>query len=265
MTSLSADRVDGLSAAERWLLDERSLTHGPGGMAERTVDVTHAGAWLDERAARGAPWALALLLARAAAITLGRHPQLGKTVAGYRSLEPGPVDIGLSASGMKPGASVVVAGADGMGLRAIEAFVESAAREEGGAAREGRVGKWIEWIPFGFLRRLLLRWLLGTFSFRRRREGSFHVTCASGVDVLAPLRFLGGSTLGAGRVRDAFVAVEGRIEKRRVATLMLVVDHVAMDGVRAAALLNEIADVLEGDALAAEMAGAAQARSSTPQ
>jgi hypothetical protein len=265
MTALAADRADALSGAERWLLDERSLTHAPGGMTERTVDVTHAGAWLDERAARGVPWAFALLLVRGAAIAIGRRPQLGKTVAGYRSLEPGTVDIGLSASGMKPGASVVVTGADGMGLPAIETAVESAAREEGGQARAGGVGKWIEWIPFGFLRRLLLRWLLGTFSFRRRREGTFHVTFASGVDVMAPLRFLGGSVLGAGRVRDAFVAVEGRIEKRRVATLMLVVDHVAMDGVRAAALLNEIAEVLEGDTLAAEMGGFAQVRSSTPQ
>ena len=127
------------------------------------------------------------------------------------------------------------------------------------------MGKWVEWIPFAFLRRLLLRWLLGTFSFRRRREGTFHVTCASGVDVMAPLRFLGGSALGSGRVREAFVPVEGRIEKRRVATLTLVVDHVAMDGVRAAALLNEIAEVLEGDVLACEMESALQPRSSTPQ
>ena len=265
MTAAAADRIDALSASERWLLDERSLAHGRGGMTERTVDVTDAGEWLDAGAARGVSWAFALLLVRAAAIAIGRRPELAKTVAGYRSLEPGSVDIGLSATGMRPGTSVVVAGAGGMSLPAVEAAVASAARDQGGAAPGPGVGKWIEWIPFGFLRRLVLGWLLGTFSFRCRREGAFHVTCASGVDVMAPLRFLGGSALGAGRVREAFVAVEGRIEKRRVATLMLVVDHVAMDGVRAAALLNEIAEVLEGDALAVEMARSLQPRSSTPQ
>jgi hypothetical protein len=265
MTAIAADRIDALSAPERRLLDERSLTHGRGGMTERTVDVTHAGEWLDAGAARGVSWAFALLLVRAAAIAVGRRPQLARTVAGYRSLEPGSVDIGLSATGMRPGASVVVAGADRMALPAIEAAVASAASSEGAAAPAPGFGHWIDWVPFGFLRRLLLRWLLGTFSFRRRREGVLHVTCASGVDVIAPLQFLGGSALGAGRVRDAFVAVEGRIERRRVATLMLVVDHVAMDGVRAASLLNEIAEVLEGDDLAAEMAASAQARSSTPQ
>jgi hypothetical protein len=251
-------------------------------MTERTVDVTHAGDWLDAGAARGVSWAFALLLVRAAAIAIGRRPQLAKTVAGYRSLESGSVDIGVSATGMRPGASVVVAGADRMQLPAIEAAVTNAAREEGASASAPGTGHWIDWIPFGFVRRLILRLLLGTFSFRRRREGTFHVTFASGVDVMAPMQFLGGSALGGGRVRDAFVAVEGRIERRRVATLMLVVDHVAMDGVRAAALLNEIAEVLEGDALAAELgqssaqdspqsrqgstpAVSAPARSSTPQ
>ncbi|MGH7437441.1 MAG: 2-oxo acid dehydrogenase subunit E2 [Polyangiaceae bacterium] len=244
--------VSALSAPERWVIDERLMTPAAGGMTERTIDVTQAGAWLDAQEARGVPWAFALLLVRAAAITLARRPDLVRTLAGYHLLEAGSVDIGLAASGTPASTSVVIAGAERMPLHALEAAIANGGSGEARPA-VGGIGKWLAWIPFGFLRRLLLRWLLGTFSYRRCREGTFHLTCATGVDVMAPMRFLGGAALGAGRVREAFVAVEGRIEKRRVATLILAVDHAVMDGVRAAAVLSGIADLLEGDALADEM------------
>ena len=139
-----------------------------------------------------------------------------------------------------------------MPLHAIEAAIANGATV---AARPAAgVGKGLAWIPFGFLRRLLLRWLLETFSYSRRREGTFHVTCASGGrrrGAHALPRQARPSAQGAFAKR--FVAVEGRIEKRRVATLILAVDHAVMDGVRAAAVLRGVADILEGDALAAEM------------
>jgi hypothetical protein len=246
-----AGRSSALSAQERWVLDERLVTPAAGGMSERTIDVTQAGAWLDAQAARGIPHAFALLLVRAAALTLGRRPELVRTLANYHLLEAGSVDIALAASGVPAETSVVIEGAERTPLHALEAAIASGA--SGKVRPATSVGKWLAWVPFGFLRRLLLRWLLDTFSYRRRREGTFQLTCASGVDVVAPMRLLGGAALGAGRVREEFIAVEGRIEKRRVATLILAVDHAVMDGVRAAAVLSGIADILEGDELAAEM------------
>jgi hypothetical protein len=90
------------------------------------------------------------------------------------------------------------------------------------------------------------------FWFRRRAAGTFQVTFAPTADVVVPMRFYPGSTLGAGRVRDVVVAVGARVEVRRMMTLTLVADHVAMDGLRASTLLNEIAAVLEGGDLGAE-------------
>ncbi|MGH7437440.1 MAG: 2-oxo acid dehydrogenase subunit E2, partial [Polyangiaceae bacterium] len=54
--------------------------------------------------------------------------------------------------------------------------------------------------------------------------------------------------------RDAVVAVDGKPEVRQVVTLTLVVDHVSMDGLRAARLLNAIVEILEDGELALEAA-----------
>jgi 2-oxoacid dehydrogenases acyltransferase (catalytic domain) len=250
--SRAADSFEVLGAAGRWLVDERSVAHAPGGLLERTVDVTRAAAWIDARALAGAKWGPALLVVRAAALALARRADLHKTVAGYRSLQAGSVDIGLSASELLRDTPLVLASADGQSLAGLASSLQHA-HEEDPEGRAELPAWWATLVPFAFLRRAVVRWLQRSFGLQRRRGGTFQVTCADAADLVVPLRFGSGSALGAGRVRDALVALDGRMEVRRVMTLTLVADHVAMDGVRAATLLNEIATVLESDQLAAEM------------
>ena len=90
------------------------------------------------------------------------------------------------------------------------------------------------------------------FSYRRKIVGTFQVTGVPTVDAAVPLQFYSGSILAFGRPRDAVVAVDGKPEVRQVVTLTLCVDHVSMDGLRAATLLNAIVDVLESGELALE-------------
>jgi hypothetical protein len=83
------------------------------------------------------------------------------------------------------------------------------------------------------------------------------------VDSSVPLQFYSGSILTFGRPRDTVVVVDGRPAIRPMLTLSLCVDHVAMDGVRAATLLNAITAVIESDELPHEAKDAVAARLGT--
>jgi pyruvate/2-oxoglutarate dehydrogenase complex dihydrolipoamide acyltransferase (E2) component len=236
---------------ERWLADARDVAGHPGGLVQRTVDMTAAGAWLDAPGIRGNA---SPLLVRAAALALARNPTLHETVCGYTTFAPGTVDIGLSTPNEGAQLPVVIRGADDKPLPALLAAMDealAAARDEQRRA-DARFRR-LAWLaPFAFMRRFLLRRLHDRFSFRRRHAGTFQITFSPNADVVVPMRFYTGSVLGAGRVREAVVAGDGGLEVRRVMSLSLVVDHVAMDGVRAATLLNGITSILESGELGRE-------------
>jgi hypothetical protein len=82
------------------------------------------------------------------------------------------------------------------------------------------------------------------------------VTCVPTVDATVPLQFYSGSILSFGRPRDAVVPVDGHPAVRPILTLTVCVDHVAMDGMRAAALLNEIIRIVDSEELVEEARGA---------
>jgi hypothetical protein len=255
MNPLVPDRIESLSNVERWFADARTVIDQPGGYLERLVDVTWATSWFVAQRAAGLPVTIAHLLVRAAAIALARKPELHQTIGGYRILTPGTVDIGLSVVESASYLPVVIEAVDEKPLPVLVPAIDGAVA----AAREAETRtlarlRWLSWLaPFGFLRRLLLRWAQKTFRFRRKVAGTFQVSFTPLADLVVPLRFYSGSALAAGRVRDLVVAVDGRLEIRQVVTLVLVVDHVAMDGVRCATLLNEIAAILEGEDLAREV------------
>lgn len=253
-TRSAVDRIDRLSAGERWFADAAEVLNRPGGLVQRSVDMTAATSWLETLARVGVRATVAHLVVRAAALALARNPDLHSTVCGYRTSLPGAVDIGFSTPDKRTARPVVLIGADERPLPALVAGMDDAivkAHEDEKRATAGfRAFLWL--VPFGFLRRLLLRWLQEKFWFRRRLVGTFQVTYSPDADIFVPLRFYTGSALGAGRVHEAAVVADGRIEVRSVMSLSLVADHVAMDGVRAATLLNEIVAVLESGELGRE-------------
>ncbi len=93
----------------------------------------------------------------------------------------------------------------------------------------------------------MIRALQRSFWFRRKLVGTFQVTASPRSTSAVPLQFYSGSILSFGRVRASVVAVDGRVEVRPMLQLTICVDHVATDGTRAAALVNEIAAVLESE------------------
>jgi pyruvate dehydrogenase E2 component (dihydrolipoamide acetyltransferase) len=249
VTSLS-DRIDPLSAAEKWMSDARRIASIPGGLVQSKVDMTNAKTSLRRLREAGLAATFAHLVVRAVALALVRDPALYQTVCGYQRLATARVDIGLSTTELDLTVPLVVPDADQRSLRALVGAVADAL--VAARSREDRLRRLVWMIPFGFLRRWLLRRWYASFSSRRRLAGTLEVNCDSNADVVVPLRFYTDAVISAGRVRDAVVVVDGEPAIRPMAWLTLCVDHVAMDGMRGAALMRAVKEILEGEELIAE-------------
>jgi pyruvate/2-oxoglutarate dehydrogenase complex dihydrolipoamide acyltransferase (E2) component len=217
------------------------------------VDMTHAKAAMEVLRRRNVGAGLTHLVVRAAALALARNPRIYRMVCGYGRLTTGQVDIGLSTGEESVNVPVVLRAVERAPLDALPAAIEQAITVA--RAREDRIRRSAWLAPFGFVRRWLLRSWYRAFASRRRLAGSFEVVCHEGADVVAPLRFYTDAVLSAGRMRDVVVDVDGRLAIRPTVCLSLCVDHVAMDGMRGAALINAVREILESDELLLEAAG----------
>jgi hypothetical protein len=257
-----ADREERLDWAERWIADGLRVLDPPGGFAALDVDMSRARTLLERLRRRGIPATHNLLVVRAAALTLARRPDLHRMVVGTRRSLPERVDIGLSVAGSTQYAPIMIledAGHKSLATLADEMrrrLPEVRAKEKKDLTDMRRLG-WL--IPFGWLRRLILRALFGQIWFRRKLAGTFQVSCLDRVDLCVPFLFNTAACLGVGRVRDGVVALNGEAQVRPIVTLAVSIDHKAWDGVRAAAFLGEVAKILNEGLLEAEVPAEAAA------
>jgi hypothetical protein len=253
-SSTMHDRIERIPLGHRWFNDAFEVIPPAGGFAVTLVDMTQAR--LARRLLREArlPATVTHLLVRACAIALARRPHLHQTVCGYRRVTPGSVDIGLSQAGKTTYAPVVVLPA--VDRRPLHELIPWVVQQcDQAMERETRdleaMRRWAWLVPFAFLRRMILRWLGGSFGFRRRIAGTFQVSVLP-VDFFAPMLFYTGSMVAAGAMRDRVVVVDGRPEVRPTMHLSLCGDHGSLDGARAAELLDVIQGVLESGELVRE-------------
>jgi hypothetical protein len=256
------DRIERIPLGWRWLNDAFHVAPVAGGVAQSLADMTQAKAALRLMRDARIPATMTHIIVRACAVVLARNPEWHQMVCNYRRLTPGSVDIGLSMAGITSYAPVVVlAGVERKPLSAlVPAIIDAidvAVEKEKRDLLAMRRQMWV--IPFGFLRRFILRWLNRSLWFRRRLVGTFQVSVLPTVDMVAPLLFYTGCLLGAGAVRDRVVAVGGQPVVRPTMWLTLCADHAATDGVRAGGLLEAIKDMLEGDELLNEARAACEA------
>jgi pyruvate/2-oxoglutarate dehydrogenase complex dihydrolipoamide acyltransferase (E2) component len=255
VTRAAGDRVEALPLGERWFPDAFHSIPGPGGFALRLVDMTNAMEALKLLREANLRATVTHLVVRAAALALARNPELHQVVCNYRRLTPGTVDIGLSMAGQTTYAPVVVlpevekqrlAELVPRSNAAVAAAREKEIRDLEDVRRKG----W--WVPFGFLRRFILRRLQKTFWFRRKLAGTFQVSCLPNVDVITSFLFYTGSILGAGQVCDRVLARDGQPVVVPTIWLTICVDHASMDGRRAGDLMTALQRILEGTELVAE-------------
>lgn len=252
------DRIVSLTHGERWFVDGFAVLPHPQGVISRLVDLSQAQLALQALRARGLPATWTHLFLRAAALGLARVPDSHQILAGYKKLFPAHADIGLSIAGHTNYAPVlIIPRAEEKSLPELISFLAEEvpkAREKEKHDLEGmnRTG-WI--IPFGAVRRFILRLLGRSHWFRRRLVGTFQLTAMPNVDFVYPLVFYSGTALGIGRVADRVLAASGQPVVRPSVWFVMAIDHKAMDGRVAGVLLDAMVRVLETDELLREAEG----------
>jgi pyruvate dehydrogenase E2 component (dihydrolipoamide acetyltransferase) len=213
-----------------------------------TVDMTHANERLEDLRQQGIHATSTHLLVHAVATALARHPGLHQVIAGNRRYRPERVDIGLSTVGeafVAP--ALVIEGAD---RKTVPELAEEIARRtpevrEADKRMLRALRRWGWLLPFGFLRRGLLRLLFTSPEFRRRGVGTFQVSTVP-ADWALTSSFATAGVLVAGQIWSRVIAVGGQPAVRPVMTLTLSGDHGVWDGRAAARFLAAVKGELEG-------------------
>jgi pyruvate dehydrogenase E2 component (dihydrolipoamide acetyltransferase) len=187
------------------------------------------------------------LLVRAAARALAANPDLHALVSGTRRARFGRVDIGVSVSGeIFVAPVVIIEGADRKEVPDIVA--EMAARvpevQRLDAAALKGLRRWGRLVPFGFLRRAMLRTLFSRPSYRRRVAGTFQISTVP-VDWAATSTFVAAGVLVAGRVRSGVGVRDGQPIVQPMMTLTLSGDHGVWDGRAASRFLAAVKAEME--------------------
>ncbi len=242
-----SDSSQSLDFAERWLRDGLAVLRPAISVYQIQVDMTTAHARLTELRREGVTATATHLIVRAAARALAEHPALHQLVTSGRRLRPERVDIGLSVSGdtfVTP--VLVVEGAD---QKSVAALVEEIGRRTPEVQASDRqmlaALRRFGWVlPFGFLRRGLLRLLFSSPTFRRKGVGTFQVSIVP-TDWAMTATFSTAGVLIAGQTRSRVVVVDGQPAVRPTILLTLSSDHGVWDGRNASQFLAAVRRVLE--------------------
>jgi pyruvate/2-oxoglutarate dehydrogenase complex dihydrolipoamide acyltransferase (E2) component len=236
-----------LDYAERWLRDGLQVLRPALFVAQVTVDMTHATQRLEDLRRSDVPATSTHLLVRAAARALAANPDLHQLICGTRRLRPGRVDIGLSISGDKfVNPVLVLEGADRKTVAelAAETYQRVPEAREADRRMQRMLRRWGCLVPFGFLRRALLRLLFRSATFRRKGAGTFQVSTAP-LDWAMTSTFASAGVLVGGTVRPCVVVVAGQPAVRPVMKLTLSGDHGMWDGRGASRFLAAVKADLE--------------------
>jgi pyruvate/2-oxoglutarate dehydrogenase complex dihydrolipoamide acyltransferase (E2) component len=250
------DKLERLNWAERWLGDGFRVIEVPGGFATLDIDMTRGAALVERLRARGLKATPNHLFVRVCAVALSRHPDLHQLVAGNRRLLPEKVDIGFSVAGKTAYAPLMVI-EDAARKNVVEIVEEVLRRVPEVRAKEEEdlkgMRRWGWLIPFGWLRRAILRWLMRKVWFRRKLAGTFQLTVSHMVDMGVPFLFNSAAAVMMGRVREAVVPVNGQPAVRKIVTLSCCIDHKVWDGLRAWRYMYEFKKILEEGELDGEV------------
>jgi pyruvate/2-oxoglutarate dehydrogenase complex dihydrolipoamide acyltransferase (E2) component len=181
---------------------------------------------------------------------LAANRNLHQLIAGTRRHYPARVDIGLSVTGETFVAPVlVIEGADQKTAPEIAAEVARRVPEAQVADQRmrGALKQWGWLVPFGFMRRGILRLLFSSAEFRRRGAGTFQVSTVP-ADWAFTSTFSTAGVLMGGQVRSQVVVVEGQPAVRPVMTITLSGDHGVWDGRAAVRFMATVKAELESAA-----------------
>ena len=161
---------------------------------------------------------------------------------------PGTVDVCLSIAGEGAVTPVLILkDAAGKDLDSIAMEIQDRATEARieDEKRLRIINSWGWLVPGAYLRKTLVRFLLSRLWYRRRASGTFQVTVVPDVDLAVPFLFNTAAALGAGRVRDRVIALNGQAAVRHTLMLACCCDHKVWNGMDTARFLNAVKAELE--------------------
>ncbi len=172
-------------------------------------------------------------------------------VAGNQKVSGGDIDICLSIAGddnLTP--VVIIDKADSKTAPQIGGeLLERTPLARAEAKRIMQVSRRWGWLlPFGFLRRRLIKSLLGRLWYRRKVSGTFQITILPGLDFVAAQVFNTAAALAVGGVAERPIAVDGEVKVRLTAPFTCAIDHKQWHGRNAAILLIELRKIFEQEA-----------------
>jgi pyruvate/2-oxoglutarate dehydrogenase complex dihydrolipoamide acyltransferase (E2) component len=257
------DQFEGLDFADRWLADGFRVVqeNPPGFLVLLDVDMTAARSAIDRLRKVGVRGSYAGVLARAAALALSRNRDLHSVLVGSRRLRPGNVRIGLSVANEAFAAPVLRLDAvedKPLGMLCEEIARRAPAVRTDDSRTLAKLRRWGWLVPFGWMRRLLLRIAFSSLRFRHL-FGALQVTVLPGIDIVSSLACGATAVLGMGSVKERVVVREGQPTVRLMATLTCAGDHKVWDGARLGRVLGEVRGILESDELLNELPAAAAA------
>jgi pyruvate dehydrogenase E2 component (dihydrolipoamide acetyltransferase) len=250
------ERYKKLDGAELWQRDILQVCEAPGFLEIIEVEMTASKAIVERIRNNGIKGTYTHIFVRAVAIALTRHSDLHQVVTNTQKFYPESVDIGLSIAGSTFLAPVMLlkdAGHKSLKELTVEIINRTPQVREEEKQRLADLRKLGRLVPFGWLRRWILRFLMGQFEYRRNSVGTFQISCVASVDLLAPLMFYTSAVLGVGRVRDRVIAKNGCPQVCPTVFLACSVNHKVWDGMRAARFLKELASILESGELEKEV------------
>ena len=233
--------------ADRWLLDSLRVLRPSFVAYQSSVDMTQALEQLEQLRQTGVNATTTHQLIRATARALAANPALHQLVAGSRRSRPARVDIGLSVTGETFLAPVlVIEGADAKTVGEIASETARRVPEVRAADAEKLRGlrRWGWLVPFGFLRRAIMRQIFSSMDFRRKTAGTFQVSTVT-VESAYTSVFVAAGVLVGGQVWSRVVAVGGQPAVRPMMTITLSGDHAVWDGRAAARFLAAVRSELE--------------------
>lgn len=247
-TRRRASPTQALDYAERWLRDALAVVEPAGLVVTLEVDAGQALQAVAAARERGKTLSLVHFVIAAVARVLAAQPDLHQLVVGTRRLRPSQVDVCLSVAGSTFVApTLLIEDAARKGVEAIAAEVFSRApaarREQDAWLRSIRRWGWL--VPFGWLRRALVRRQLARLDNIWRQAGSFQVSSLAGVDTFAPLLFNTAAILGVGQARDRVVARQGKAVVRPTVVLTCCADHGVWDGLAAERFITAVGERLQ--------------------
>jgi pyruvate dehydrogenase E2 component (dihydrolipoamide acetyltransferase) len=211
------------------------------------VDMSHATRKLERFRREGVQATSTHLLVHAVARALAANPHLHQIIAGSKRYRPGRVDIGLSVTGETFVAPVLVI--EGADQKDVAEIAEETARRAPEVRKADQqmlrlLRQWGWLVPFGFLRRAILRLLFASPTFRRKGAGTFQVSTVP-ADWALTSAFSTAGVLVGGQVWSRVIAVDGQPAVRPTMALTLSGDHGVWDGRAAARFLAAVKGELE--------------------